>query len=124
MNVVVLAIHLNKPGLKLCAYRCEHRPKPFDSISVQHSAPVFGHENQVDVHSADNVPTPTKFIHRPTIAICFEAWIIHAMSKSDQPTKNATRPLPKQWNVLVLDADFECFQDGGFCIHVVYSTLS
>ena len=68
MDVIVFAVHLNQLGFEVRTDLGEDMSQCFNSFAVEDAAAVFGHEDQMDVHSKNAMSTVTKVLdiwHRP-----------------------------------------------------------
>jgi hypothetical protein len=57
VDVIDLAIDFHKLRFEVNADLFENCPKPLDGILVKYLPPVFGHEDQMDVHLENAVST-------------------------------------------------------------------
>lgn len=53
----VLAIHLDQLRPEVCAGIGEYDAQPIDGVAVEHSAAIFRHKDQMDVHLKSAVPS-------------------------------------------------------------------
>lgn len=68
MHMIVLSIHLNQIGLKIPAHAGEDAAKGVQGSSVEHMPPIFCHEDQMDVHCKNTMPSApivVAIVHRP-----------------------------------------------------------
>lgn len=61
VDVIDLAIHFNKLRFKVNADLFENCPKPSDGLFVKDLPPIFGHEDQMDMHLENAVSTVSNF---------------------------------------------------------------
>jgi hypothetical protein len=55
--MVVLAVHLDQLRLKVGADLGEDDSQPLNGVAIEHSAAIFRHKDQVDVHLEHAVPS-------------------------------------------------------------------
>src|SRR6266481_5586008 len=66
--MIALPVHLHQPRLKVGADLGEDMPQFLNRLAVEHTAAVFGDEDQMDMHCKDAVSTVPNFLevrHRP-----------------------------------------------------------
>ena len=68
--MVVLSVHLNQLRLEVGAGLVEDGAKPLDGIAIEHSAAVFRHKDQMDVHLKNAMSPMSNIVviaHRPRV---------------------------------------------------------
>src|SRR6266403_830206 len=66
--MIALPVHLHQPRLKVGADLGEDMPQFLNRLAVEHTAAVFGDEDQMDMHCKDavsTVPNVLEMRHRP-----------------------------------------------------------
>ena len=66
--MVILAVHLNQLGFEVRTDLGEYMPQCLDSLAIEDTTTVFGHEDQMNVHGENTVSTVSKvlaIVHRP-----------------------------------------------------------
>ena len=66
--MVVLAVHLDQLGCEARAHLAKHLAQARQGVAVEYLAPILRHEDQMDVHRENTVPTAPYFVaapHRP-----------------------------------------------------------
>lgn len=66
--MIVLAVHLNELRIKVGAGLGKDDSKPLNGVAIEHSAAIFRHKDQMDVHLENAVPSMSNIVviaHRP-----------------------------------------------------------
>lgn len=70
VDMIVLAIHLDQLRPEVCTGIGEYDAQPIDGVAVEHSAAIFSHKDQMDVHLKSAVTSASDIIliaHRPKV---------------------------------------------------------
>jgi hypothetical protein len=57
VNVVVFAVHTNKPGFKVTANFLEDGSASFNSSAVKYTSPILGDEDRMNMQLKNAMPT-------------------------------------------------------------------
>ena len=60
--MVILAVHLDQLRLKVGTGLGEDDAKPLDGVTVEHSAAILRHKDQMDVHLENAMPSMSNFV--------------------------------------------------------------
>jgi hypothetical protein len=70
VDVIALAVELDQLGIEVFAHVAKDAMKAVEVLLSEHSAPVFGHEDQVGMNGKNAVSAPSivSFLcHRPIV---------------------------------------------------------
>ena len=69
MNMVSLAVHLNKLGFEIATHLAKDRAQALECVRVEHLAAIFGYKDQMDMQLENTVSAMANIVvigHRPT----------------------------------------------------------
>ena len=72
MNIILFSVELSKFSLKVFAYVAENFPEVVENSFCKDAIPIFGDEDQMNMHEKDAMSASTNFVdffHRPNIVM-------------------------------------------------------
>src|SRR4029077_14928097 len=96
MYMVVFAVELHELGFEVNADTCKDVAQRVQDLRREHSAPIFGHKDQVNMHHENTVSTASKIVvlaHRPKYN-CEHAEAPSVQVRTPATRRPATRNAP------------------------------